>query len=160
VEYDTPRPRPFRILLVAENDDFIDGLMDWFEDDLEIEIVGRAHTGREATERIELFCPNVVLVDAVLPDGSGFELVRTVKDRWPGTVVIMMTFFDRITIRGEALLAGADDCVSKSDVISRLRSLVRFLVPPRDLVASETGDSSRLSGESRSTDDQTVPQGE
>jgi len=70
-----------RTLLVAASDAFLDGVVDWVADDPRIEIVGRAHSGESALEKIETLRAELVLVDVTLPDISGFELSRRLKSR-------------------------------------------------------------------------------
>lgn len=56
---------------------------------------------------------DVVLTDVRMPGADGFEVVRTVKQRWPRTEVVMMTAFASIETAIEAIKQGAYDYLSK-----------------------------------------------
>jgi CheY-like chemotaxis protein len=105
-----------RVLLVDENDDFLDGLSAWIGECLGFEVAGIAHSGREAIQRIELLEPDIVLMDISLPDMNGLEVTRRIKGRARPPLVILMTFHDLAAVRTEASLAGADACLAKPEI--------------------------------------------
>jgi DNA-binding NarL/FixJ family response regulator len=105
-----------RVLLVDENDDFLDGLAAWIGACPGFEIAGIAHSGREALQRIDLLEPDVVLMDISLPDMNGLEVTRRISARARKPLVILMTFHDLTAIRVEASLAGADACLAKPEI--------------------------------------------
>ena len=115
------------MLVVDENDVFLDSLTDWFDGTPEIQIVGRAHTKAEALQRTSAMDPDLVLIDTRLPDGSGFDAVRPIKTESASALVVMMSFHDSDHIRTTALSSGADDCITKADVPGRLASCVEAL---------------------------------
>ena len=86
--------RRARILLVAANDFFLDGVVDCVAGDARIEVVGRACSGAQALERVESLEAEVVLVDVTLPDMSGFDVARRIKSRPDAPMVIMSSFHD------------------------------------------------------------------
>lgn len=90
-----------------------------------------AATGREAQQRIGEQLPDVILMDWMLPDVSGVELVRRFKrDELTRDVPVIM-----LTARGEeddkvhGLDAGADDYVTKpfspKELVARIRAVLR-----------------------------------
>ena len=120
-----------RTLLVASNDDFLESVTDWLTRDARIEVVGRAHTGSEALERVETLRAELVLVDVTLPDMNGFEVARRIKARLAAPAVILLSFFDSQAVRHEAWLAGADALVAKHEMTERLNTLAGELLRPR-----------------------------
>lgn len=131
-------PRPCRVLLVDENDAFLDGLKDWFDGSPEIRIIGRAHTRVEALQRISTLNPDVILIDTRLPDGNGFDIVRSIKTDSARSLVVMMSFHDTDHIRTTARSNGADGCISKADVPKNLASYIETLIADRE--SSSTTD--------------------
>jgi two-component system response regulator (stage 0 sporulation protein A) len=119
------------VLLVDDNDDFLDGVVDWVAHDAQIEIVGRAHSGSEALGRIEELRPDMVLMDVMLPDMSGFEVARRIKSRDSAPLVVLLSFHDNHAARLEAWTAGADGFVAKSETTTRLMPLVGDLLRQR-----------------------------
>jgi DNA-binding response OmpR family regulator len=94
--------------------------------------VRRAEDARRflAAERFEL-----VLLDIVLPDQSGFEVLAWLRGRGLATPVLMLTARDAITDRVRGLDGGADDYLPKpfavEELLSRIRAVLRRLGPQR-----------------------------
>lgn len=129
--------RRARTLLVAANDFFLDGVSAWVAGDARIEVVGRAHSGAQALERIDALDVELVLVDATLPDASGFDLARRIKSRAGAPLVVMSSFHDGRAIRSAALAAGADGFVAQSETAVGLLPLVGELLRQREVSARE-----------------------
>jgi DNA-binding NarL/FixJ family response regulator len=72
----------------------------------EVEVVGEAANGHEAVRQVAKCRPDVVLMDARMPEVDGLEATRLIKNRWPGVKVVVLTLY--ATYRAEALAAGAD----------------------------------------------------
>jgi putative two-component system response regulator len=95
-------------------------------------VVDVAHEANAAVERVKTAPPDVILLDVVLDEASGYDLCRRLK-RDPGTrltPVIMVTALDAREARLEGLECGADDFLRKpvdpSELLVRLRSLARM----------------------------------
>jgi DNA-binding NarL/FixJ family response regulator len=120
-----------RVLLVDDNDDFLDGLTAWLAGDPRLELAGKAHSGRAAIDKVERLRPDLVLMDAAIPDMNGFEATRTVKSRPGAPQIVLLTFHESKAFRVEAWAAGADGFVSKADIANNLMPVVRDLVDKR-----------------------------
>ena len=72
---------------------------------------------------------NVIILDVMLPGGSGFDLCRELRDRGVATPILMLTARDAIDDRVRGLDAGADDYLVKpfayEELSARLRALGR-----------------------------------
>ena len=87
-----------------------------------------ASNGADAMILIEEQRPDIILLDVVMPDLSGFELLRSIRERWR-TPVIMVTARDREVDKVRGLAAGADAYVIKRNFDQpRLLSLVEQLL--------------------------------
>jgi len=128
-----------RTLLVGGNDVFLDGVVDWVAQDAQLEIVGRAHSGTQALDQVETLRAELVLVDVILPDMSGFEVARRVKARADAPLVVLLSFYDTQAARLEAWAAGADGFVPLSETTSVLTPLVGDLLRRRDSGVGEKG---------------------
>lgn len=125
--------------MVAVNEVFLNAVANWVADDARIEVVGSAHSGSEALERVESLRAELVLVDVTLPDISGFEVVRRLKARPDGPLVVMLSFHDSRVEQLEAWAAGADGFVAKSEITECLTPLVGDLLRQRDSVVGVEG---------------------
>jgi adenylate cyclase len=91
-----------------------------------------AASGQEALDKIEREQPDLVLLDVVMPEMSGYEVCRKIREN-PGTEilpVVMVTALDPAEERIKGLDAGADDFLTKpinqAELFVRVRSLLRI----------------------------------
>ncbi len=88
-----------------------------------------ASRGRHAVEVAKLHKPDVAILDIMLPDIDGFEVMRRIRADQPNIPVIFLTAKDAIRDRISGLTAGGDDYVTKpfsvEELVARLRALLR-----------------------------------
>ena len=80
----------------------------------------------------------LLLCDLMLPEGSGLELVRSLRARRPGLPAIMMTGYATADAALEALRAGATDFLPKPFDDAELLNQVRHALAPRDVAQKES----------------------
>ena len=108
--------------------------------------VETAHTGQEAVRAAGDLHPDVVLLDVMLPDQSGLDVLRRIRRDDPDVPVLFLTARDAVEDRVAGLTAGGDDYVTKpfslEEVVARLRGLLRRsgAVGPRDENLLVVGD--------------------
>jgi len=73
---------------------------------VEIEVAGEAVNGKEAVHRIAECQPDVVIMDARMPEMDGMEATRLIKARWPEIKIIVLTLY--AAYREQAMAAGAN----------------------------------------------------
>ena len=129
-----------RVLLVAENDELVDGIAAWLATSPTLEVAGRAHSGAEAVDRAVRLQAHLVIVDATLPDMSGYEATRALKSLRPAPRVLMMTFLDTRLAKLAALAAGADGLVATPEIPQRLLPRIAELFAPAGGLVETTQD--------------------
>ncbi len=91
--------------------------------------VRSAGSGTEAVRAARDFGPDVVLLDVMLPDIDGLEVLRRLRANDPDVPVLFLTARDAVEDRIAGLTAGGDDYVTKpfslEEVVARIRGLVR-----------------------------------
>lgn len=113
-----------RILVVDDHEIVREGLIATLAADPRFEVVGAAGSAAEALEQARRTLPDVALVDLRLPDISGEDLCRSLRERFPSTaVVILTTYLSEETVRG-AMNAGATAYVTKSAGLPELRKVL------------------------------------
>ena len=102
-----------RLLLVDDHAVIRSGLRMLLENQAGLEIVGEAGTGREALTLVKELQPNMVLMDIGLPDMSGIEVTRQIKQQWPGVSVVALTIHEDEEYFFKMLQAGVSGYVPK-----------------------------------------------
>jgi two-component system OmpR family response regulator len=91
--------------------------------------VRTALDGQTAVRTAREFRPDVVVLDVMLPDFNGFEVLRRMRADSPVLPVLFLTAKDAVEDRIAGLTAGGDDYVTKpfslEEVVLRLRALLR-----------------------------------
>ncbi|HWI44002.1 MAG TPA: response regulator transcription factor [Nocardioides sp.] len=91
--------------------------------------VTTAHTGGEAVTAARTTDPDVVVLDMMLPDFDGMEVLRRIRADHVDVPVLFLTARDAVEDRVAGLTAGGDDYVTKpfslEELVARLRALVR-----------------------------------
>jgi DNA-binding response OmpR family regulator len=98
--------------------------------------VAVAVNAREGRERAELGDFDVIVLDVMLPDGSGFELCAWIRERGITTPILMLTARDAVDDRVLGLEAGADDYLIKPFAFRELVARVRALGRRRPAIAA------------------------
>ncbi len=95
----------------------------------DIEVVGEAGTAADAVRRVGFDDPDVVVLDVRLPDGSGVEACREIRQRFPEVKVLMLTSFADEEALMSAIIAGAAGYVLKRikghDLVDSIRKVGR-----------------------------------
>jgi two-component system, NarL family, response regulator DevR len=102
-----------RIMLVDDHDVVREGLRALLSRRDGFDIVAQAATVAEAVTEAARTQPDVIVMDVRLPDGSGIEACRTIRDARPETRVIMLTSYADEDAVLASILAGAAGYVLK-----------------------------------------------
>lgn len=88
-----------------------------------------AHTFLEADEKVALYKYDCLIVDLTLPDGSGFDIINTLKKVASTTGIIIVSARNTLEDKIHGLEIGSDDYMTKpfhlSELNARLKSLIR-----------------------------------
>lgn len=116
-----------RILLVEDDPELARVLREGLNED-GFQVVHES-TYEEGRRRAVLGAYDVIVLDVMLPGGSGFDLCRAIRQRGVNTPVIMLTARDAVDDRVTGLDCGADDYLTKPfafrELVARLRALAR-----------------------------------
>ena len=135
------RNEKYKILVVDDHEDNIELLRARLEA-RGYEVYG-ANDGQAALEQVEHVCPDLILLDVMMPKMDGMEVVRRLKTNknLPFIPVIMQTALDSTENKVEGLDAGADDYITKpinfAELEARVNSLLRIKALQTDLAARE-----------------------
>ena len=101
-----------KVFLLDDHEVVRRGLHDLLEAEDDITVVGEAGTAAEGSRRIPALRPDVAILDARLPDGSGIDVCRDIRSVDPSIKALILTSYDDEALFA-AILAGASGYVLK-----------------------------------------------
>lgn len=94
-------------------------------------VIEVAHDGQEALQMFRQMSPDVVVLDVMLPDTDGFQILQKFRQSGTYTPVLFLTARDSVHDTVSGLIAGGDDYMTKpfslEVLVVRLRTLLRRL---------------------------------
>jgi DNA-binding NarL/FixJ family response regulator len=160
----SPESAPLRLLVVDDHEVVRQGLVALLDRRPNFQVVAEAGTVAEAIEAARRHEPDLVIMDVRLPDGSGVEACREIRQDLPGTRVVMLTSYPDEDAVLSAIVAGASgyllkqvrgrDLVAALEAVGRGESLLdpavtgRVLERVRRIATGEQSDElSQLTGQ-------------
>jgi len=128
-------PDPIRVLIADDHALFRRGLEMVLDEEDDIELVGQASDGSEATQKAALSLPDVVLMDIRMPKSSGIEACRTMKEAAPSSKIVMLTISDEEEDLFDAIKAGASGYLLKDIPLDEVAEAVRAVHGGQSLIS-------------------------
>lgn len=131
-----------RVLIVEDNEDLAFGL----RNNLEIEgyDVQTSADGRGGLELVRTWRPDIVILDIMLPELDGFEVLRHIRQRDQATRILILTAKGEEVDKVRGLREGADDYLTKPfalmELLARVEALLRRSPPARSAGAVIWGE--------------------
>jgi DNA-binding NarL/FixJ family response regulator len=125
-----------RVYLVDDAELLRRGVTDLLRDSAEFTLVGEATTSAEALAQLPLLRPDVAVIEARLPDGSGIDVCREIRLRVPEVNCLMLSTLDSDDALFDSIIAGAAGYLLKNisgpDLLDNLRTVAagRSLLDP------------------------------
>ncbi|PAV49620.1 DNA-binding response regulator [Pseudomonas sp. HAR-UPW-AIA-41] len=115
------------LLLIDDDLELCDLLSRWLSQ--EGFVVSASHDGQQARQQLQAQSPDAVILDVMLPDGSGLELLKQLRQDHPELPVLMLSARGEPLDRILGLELGADDYLAKPcdprELTARLRAVLR-----------------------------------
>jgi two-component system response regulator DevR len=125
---------PIRVFLLDDHEIVRRGLADLLETEPGITVVGEAGTAAEALNRIPAALPDVAVLDARLPDGSGIDVCRDIRSSMPAVRCLILTSYDDNDAVFAAVMAGAAGYLLKEIRGSSLVDAIRQVAAGKSLL--------------------------
>lgn len=110
------------------------GLRELLEREPDIEVIGESGEAGQARRRIPALRPDVAILDARLPDGSGIDVCREVRSLDPSIRALILTSYDDDEALFAAIMAGAAGYLLKQVRSSDLVDAVRRVAAGQSLL--------------------------
>jgi DNA-binding NarL/FixJ family response regulator len=131
-------PNPYRIVLADDHPLTRQGIKTILQRRCDLEVVGEACDGLDLLNQLEIakLYPNMVIIDISMPNISGLEATRRIKEMFPGIKVLILTMHNSQEYLSHAIAAGADGYLIKEDAgkdlfsaIDRIREGGHYISP-------------------------------
>jgi DNA-binding NarL/FixJ family response regulator len=116
--------KKIRVLICNKYVLFREGIKSLLREETLIEIVAEADTARQAIDQTARLRPDVVLMDLVTPDLTGFEATRRIKAVHPDVRVLILSLRDDEALVSRCFEAGASGYIRTDDQPSQLHSAI------------------------------------
>jgi DNA-binding NarL/FixJ family response regulator len=116
--------KKIRVLICNKYVLFREGIKSLLREETRIEIVAETDTARQAIDQTARLRPDVVLMDLVTPDLSGFEATRRIKAVHPDVRVLILSLRDDEALVSRCFEAGASGYIRTDDQPSQLHSAI------------------------------------
>lgn len=108
-------------------------------------IVGTAHSGAGLLEKVQKASPDIVLMDVLLADMNGFDLIQSVKKKLPHVKVILVTMLSEPFYISEGFQKGANGYVLKQSASNELMTAIHTVMSDRRYLSPEVAADIRES---------------
>jgi two-component system, response regulator YesN len=115
----------YRMLVVDDNNRdrrIVREMIDWSE--LGIEVIGSAANGKEALVMAENLLPHIIISDIAMPEMSGIEMSKVLKEKRPGIKIIFMSCYDDFEFAQSAIDLNVYGYVLKPLILEDIKSAV------------------------------------
>ena len=119
--------KKIRVLIAEDHTIVRQGLSALLRSESDIEVVGEASDGLEATEMAKKLIPDVVLMDIAMRNLNGLDATRTIKRLFPSMKVLVLTMYDNEEIIFQILKAGASGYLIKDSAMTDLVSALHAI---------------------------------
>lgn len=126
-----------RVFLLDDHPVVRHGLRTLLEAEVGFDVVGEADTVEGGRAGIKQHRPHVVVVDVSLPDGSGADVVRHLRDEAPHVRVLVLGSHANATTLADAFAAGASGFVLKTISLDALVAGIRDVAVGKPVVTAD-----------------------
>ena len=125
------------VLIVDDHRILVEGLKRLFVNSETIQVIGVAYTRKECRHAISKTIPDVILLDISLPDISGIDLCKEIKDQYPQIKIVALSSFNEYAIVRQMLENGASGYVVKNAMPEEIIMSVEMVMSNESFLCEE-----------------------
>mgnify|MGYP000141199609 CR=1 FL=1 len=137
-----------KLLIVDDNKEFCNLVVEFFENQKDIKVVGVAHDGLEALEKIDQLEPEVLILDLIMPNLDGLGVIERLSNKPERPKIVVLSAVGQDKITQKAITLGADYYIVKpfdlNIIVDRVRQMIdintTFMQQAQKKNVSFTGD--------------------
>lgn len=134
-----------KVLVVDDHSLVIEGISSLLESEEGIEIIGSAVDGRKCLEFLGKNHTDVVLLDINLPDMSGLDLCKQLKNEIPNLKIIALSTFNQSTYINKMMANGADGYLLKNVGKTELTGAIKKVFNGQMVLSEEVAKIVKIS---------------
>lgn len=127
---------PLRIVIADDHPIFRRGLCEVIATDPGLELVGQAADGVEAIDLIQRLQPDIAILDVHMPQLTGLEAARRLKEQAVGTRLVLLTMYEDESLLHEALDLGIQGYVLKENAAEDLILAIRAVAADKAFITA------------------------
>jgi DNA-binding NarL/FixJ family response regulator len=125
------------ILIVDDHRILVEGLIRLFANVATMQVMGVAYSGKECRTFLSKATPDVILLDIGLPDVSGIDLCKEIKEAYPKIKIIALSSFNEYAIVRRMLENGAAGYVVKNAMPEEILMSVEMVMNNETFLCEE-----------------------
>jgi DNA-binding NarL/FixJ family response regulator len=122
---DPPSNKVTRVLLVDDHPVVRQGLAESINREPDLTVCAQAEDHQGALKAIEASHPELIVVDLMLKNSSGIELIKDIHSRWPRLLILVVSMHDETLYAERVLRAGAQGYITKQQATHDILSAIR-----------------------------------
>lgn len=126
-----------RIFVVDDHPLMRDGMALLISSEADWQICGFASSIQETLKQLKTIEPDLMVVDLSLKDGLGLDLIKTVKERFPKILMLVVSAYEENLYAERALRSGASGYVNKQECDTTLLQAIRTVLSGRRYVSEQ-----------------------
>ena len=134
---------PIRVFIVDDHYMVIEGIRSLLQDEKNIEWTGHASNAASCLAFLHQQQPDIILMDINLPDMSGIELCKEVKEKYPSVFIIGLSTFNQQSFIKKMMENGASGYVLKNATQEELTSAIETVMKGKTYLSEEASHTLR-----------------
>jgi DNA-binding NarL/FixJ family response regulator len=132
-----------KLFIVDDHYMVIEGIHSLLQNEKDIEWMGHATNAGSCMAFLQLQTPDVILMDISLPDKSGIDLCREVKEKFPGIYILGLSTFNQQSFIEKMMGSGAAGYVLKNATQEELTEGIRTVMTGRQYLSFDAATALR-----------------
>ncbi|MCY7290733.1 MAG: response regulator transcription factor [Ferruginibacter sp.] len=124
-----------KLFIVDDHYMVIEGIHSLLQNENNIEWMGHAGNGTSCMAFLQQQLPDIILMDINLPDISGIDLCKTVKEKYPGIYIIALSTFNQQSFIEKMMLNGASGYVIKNATQQELMEAINTVASGKQFLS-------------------------
>lgn len=130
-----------KLFIVDDHYMIIEGIISLMKSEPNINIVGHAHNAESCMAFLERIQPDVIFLDINLPDKSGIDICKEIKQLYPAIKIVALSTFNQNSFILKMLDNGANGYLLKNATKAEMLEAIEVVLQHKQYLAKEVADT-------------------